>query len=377
MKSDSTEKSIDPQNNSQQLNLSHYKTIYKENPIPTYIWKWVGEDFILLDHNAAAYEITKGKIVQYLGISLSKLYKDMPELQDDIFNCYLKKSCFERQMQYKYMSTNEEKFLSVKYFYVQPCFVLVYTVDISQWKAVEQTFKNIENKYNQFIKTSQDGILIARNNPFQILFANQAFSRLIGYSISEIKNTDVFCILNFIHKNDIEIFSQILDNQFSEINKPFHAECRGINKNGSLIWFSITATKINYQSMQCMLILFKDISHQKKTEEALIENEEKFRLIAETSLDLIFQLDLQGIIKYVSPVIETDFGFKPTDVIGRHYETFLSKPESKQSEQVFLKVIQGKKIKNFEISVYDKSKNEIYLEISLTGIVKNGRIVGI
>ncbi|HSQ92983.1 MAG TPA: PAS domain S-box protein, partial [Methanoregula sp.] len=52
-------------------------------------------------------------------------------------------------------------------------------------------------------------------------------------------------------------------------------------------------------------------------EAALRESEEKFRSYVETSPDIIWEIDLQGTIRYVSPQIRTIMGFSPEEIIGR------------------------------------------------------------
>jgi len=49
----------------------------------------------------------------------------------------------------------------------------------------------------------------------------------------------------------------------------------------------------------------------------LKESEEKFRTIAESVHDMIFQLSPLGFIQYVSPKVKELYGYKPEDLVGR------------------------------------------------------------
>ena len=53
---------------------------YKNFPVPTYTWQMIGEDLVLTNFNDAAKEITKGKIVDLVGLKAREMYKDMPEI---------------------------------------------------------------------------------------------------------------------------------------------------------------------------------------------------------------------------------------------------------------------------------------------------------
>ncbi len=126
-----------------------FKSLYKGIPIPTYTWQIVGNDLILINYNAAAEKITDFKIKDILGINASELYKNRPEILDELHRCAIEKVSFSREIKYIYNVTKKEKYLSVKYGYVPPDLVLVHTEDITEKKKLEQKLKESEKKYRE------------------------------------------------------------------------------------------------------------------------------------------------------------------------------------------------------------------------------------
>ncbi|MCV5073504.1 PAS domain-containing protein, partial [Escherichia coli] len=53
----------------------------------------------------------------------------------------------------------------------------------------------------------------------------------------------------------------------------------------------------------------RDITRAKKAEDALIEAEEKYRIIAETAIDAILSVDTAGAIAFANPAAEKVFGY--------------------------------------------------------------------
>ena len=57
----------------------------------------------------------------------------------------------------------------------------------------------------------------------------------------------------------------------------------------------------------------------KRADEALRKSEERFRLLAETSPDYIYQVDTEGKILYTSSAVEQVLGYKPQELIGKFF----------------------------------------------------------
>lgn len=60
-----------------------------------------------------------------------------------------------------------------------------------------------------------------------------------------------------------------------------------------------------------------DITEQKKVEEALRASEERFRSLAETIGDWIWEVNLSGILTYASPRVKDVLGYEPEEILGK------------------------------------------------------------
>jgi len=111
---------------------------YKSIPVPTCTWQRAWDDIVLVDYNDAAVVATQGKIADFMGKTAKEMFHDTPEIVEDLAWCFTEKSSLERELLHRFRTTGENRCLAVKYAFVPPDLVSVYTEDITDRKRMEQ-----------------------------------------------------------------------------------------------------------------------------------------------------------------------------------------------------------------------------------------------
>ena len=107
-----------------------------------------------------------------------------------------------------------------------------------------------------------------------------------------------------------------------------------------------------------------DITDKKLAEEALRESEEKFRSIVETSPDIIWEIDLHGNFRYMSPTVKTLLGYTPEEVIGRSIADLAAEAGKPVAMRELMQALSSKDaIQPFEIPARHRDGQELILEI--------------
>ncbi len=148
-----------------------------------------------------------------------------------------------------------------------------------------------------------------------------------------------------------KVIRQTLEEQVSS-----HFENEFAFPDGSCGWFDLSIQPVP----EGVFILSIDITERKKIENALRENEEKYRLIADNSDDWIYWVAPDGQFKYVSPACERVTGYSP--------EEFTSHPEL--THQIVFEADREKVSQHTRISKLDDTPHNLEFRI----VTKTGEI---
>ena len=117
-----------------------------------------------------------------------------------------------------------------------------------------------------------------------------------------------------------EVFSPEVNAQFQEVldsviqGRQIHKFQYPLTIEGQQKWFSASVTPLNEDSV---LWIARDVTESHLAREQMQQREELFRLLAENSSDCIATHTVEGIMTYISPVVERIYGYRADELLGR------------------------------------------------------------
>lgn len=216
--------------------------------------------------------------------------------------------------------------------------------DISLRKEVETRIQTSEAKYRNIFLAAKDAIILTYGDKGKIIDVNQAACDIYGYSREELLK---LTILDLSANPNLTAFA--LKSKAELVPLRFHKK-----KDGSLFAVEVSASYFkmpNYQVEHSILVI-KDISDRKKTEDALRTSEELHRKLIASLPDGVILLDINFNITYATPKLLEIFEFNPDDnVIGRNALDWLIPEEHELAKENLKKIIanETREIKLFHI----------------------------
>ena len=191
--------------------------------------------------------------------------------------------------------------------------------DISRIKKTENALRESEEKYRSVYEHAGEAMYIAQDGI--VKFANPRTFEIVHYTAEELSSRP---FIEMVHPEDRDMVAQRYLNRLKGEEEIPMYPLRIIDKEGTVKWLELRATLIEWEGRPATLNFVTDITIRKQAEQALKESEERYRLLAENSLDVIWTADMQGELTYVSPSIRYLVGRSADEITNMYAQRTLT-----------------------------------------------------
>jgi len=148
-----------------------------------------------------------------------------------------------------------------------------------------QELRESEERYRRLISQSFDAVIVHHDG--RIVLANHAAARILGYaSPGELAGRPVLdCVLPEFRATVAERVRQMLASPAGTVPP---IEEKFVRIDGVPVDVEVMATATRHEGGPAVMVVFRDITERRQSEEALKESEEKYRLVVENSQDAIY-----------------------------------------------------------------------------------------
>jgi len=219
--------------------------------------------------------------------------------------------------------------------------------NIYQRKEHERILKTNEQRFRRIFESIQDVYFRAENTI--IKFVSPSCRDMLGYAPEEMigHRTESFY-------DDPEARKIMLEKFFAQGTLSDY-EINYRHKDGSIVTCSLNLSSIKNSQGEITAFegTLRDITNRKQSEEALRTSEQRFRRIFESFQDTYYEADMDGKITILSPSVETHYGYKPEELIGKPATVVYANPE--QRDGLVAALQKNGVVNDYEIQLVAKS----------------------
>jgi PAS domain S-box-containing protein len=190
--------------------------------------------------------------------------------------------------------------------------VLVALNDITERYRAGLALKESEERYRSMFENTGAATVIVEENTI-ISLMNSEFERFSGYTRAEIEKKRSWT--EFVVKEDLERMLAIHYQRREGGDTPRQYEFGFIRKNGEIRRVLNTVSLIPGTTRTVSSLI--DITDRRMADETLVQREQRYRFIADNSLDIINRQTPDCTLTYVSPAVTPLLGYSETEVLGK------------------------------------------------------------
>src|SRR5215218_6738458 len=194
--------------------------------------------------------------------------------------------------------------------------------------------------FGKLFERIRDAVIVADAETQRIVLWNAAAAKMFGYSTSEALELRVEALVpeppKAAHRAGIARYAKTGHGPYIDSEAPL--DLPAVRKDGEEISVEMSLSPIGpvddtNGGRRFVLAIVRDVTQRKRAEEALRQNEERFRLLVEGVKDYaIFMLDPERKVASWNEGAHRIKGYRQQEILGRHFSVFFAEEDLKRSK---------------------------------------------
>ncbi len=220
-----------------------------------------------------------------------------------------------------------------------------------------------DDRYRLIVEAAEEaghGIVILQNVEGKegvITFANRAAATALGYGQYELLGT---AMADIIHPNSLPLVAERYRLRQTGKEIPGVYQSKVFKRDGTVLTAEISAATTTIGGKVASMVFVTDITERKLAVDMLRESEEKYRQLVENINAVIYSVDENGVITYMSPMFESLFGRSALESVGKRFAEFIHPEDLATSMENFRKVMSGSLSEPWECRMVLPGSGEIH-----------------
>jgi two-component system CheB/CheR fusion protein len=166
---------------------------------------------------------------------------------------------------------------------------LLFARDITKRVLAVERLRESEERYRTLVELFPDALILHRNQT--VIFANRVALSL--FRVQSPKELLGLNVLELVHPVDRQAIRERILGAAAGVNTPWR-EVRMLRRDGEEVLCETSGVGVQYGDELAFQVIIRDITERKAAEEARRASDERFRTIAESLPQLVYELDVNG-----------------------------------------------------------------------------------
>jgi PAS domain S-box-containing protein len=219
--------------------------------------------------------------------------------------------------------------------------------------------------YRQMAEYSLDGIVITDLDG-RVLIANPAVLGML--EVDSTTASRPLTVFDFVAPESMESARQDFFSMQDHLRGTLRTY-RAVTSRGRRLFVEVVGNRIQYDGEPANIISVRDVTRRHAMEDALRTSEQKFELLANTSIDIINYHTADLNLTYVSPAVRAILGYEPHELCGRNLREFACPEDFSSIRGVHEALVNGDgESATLEYRMFHRDGHVIWLESTVHAI---------
>jgi PAS domain S-box-containing protein len=214
--------------------------------------------------------------------------------------------------------------------------------DVSDMKAADHALRESEGRFRRLTQSSTD-LICELDRQGRFLFVSPNSEQILGTPSENLVGRRIldFAESGRLHPDDREgLLAGFAAIEASEQDAG-SIEHRLLHADGAWHWFDSRFTAHQGRGREwCCIVVSRDVTLRRRTQEELAESEERYRVLAEASNEMIAETNSEGRLLYSNRASEDVLGFRPEELVGTTPWLLIHPDDMEHCTKVFLEAVE-------------------------------------
>ncbi len=233
--------------------------------------------------------------------------------------------------------------------------------------AVEHRTRRLEDVSRRFRVMADNAydLICICNADGRMDYLNAAFTRVLGFGKEELRDVR---LPEWVHPRNREELADILRRVVAQ-GGTVEANMKFPHVGGGWVDVELVAKGLPDSDwvVRSVVLHARDISQRRKMLDELARNEQRFKDFAGSSADWLWETDVAGVFRYVSPGVTNVLGYEPEELIGQNQMNVLYASDDDSGRELVQNRVERHQPYR-ELELWTKSKNGDRVCLRLSGM---------
>jgi len=238
--------------------------------------------------------------------------------------------------------------------------------DVTKRREREERLGETEAKYRTLVEQIPLATYINDVGlPIRTTYMSPQIEAMLGYPVSAWLEPDFFP--SVVHPDDRErVLAE--GERTHTTGDDFRLEYRIVAADGRAVWVLDKTMAVRDATYRPIMLqgFIVDVTDGQTADESLREREELYRLVVESSPDLVCVIGADGTTRYVSPSVRAILGYEPEELVGGSWHADVHPDDAPEVAKRFAARAAGEAVSQTEARIRHKNGTWVLLEGDLS-----------